>query len=828
MTKLIPKRKIGYILDYDPKNPYHVHSNGEKVVIDPEQYEKHKEQPYFANIRKQVEEHQADYPSPEYTETENPEYRRVYENVKAASNQHFNERMFNGKTYREYSTPPESYMRNSATGVVTDEQGNLYRPMTQADVGKGVTPMFTTTERDYHNGRDFDMSWVRVKTPEKTIKTLKQPLPVDRTYDVNKEVQKKKNLLSLDINGNHTYLTLHPKLTSKTSNVRPTTKKTEPSVKTYGSKEFHALEDKTKQELIEFVSSVAQNFKDPNLKGLKRAVNKEGYSYPITHPEILKDSTKNYSSKSDEATKFIHSFNTINDLIDAMGLGDSELPTFKIYESSINLLNGSNNYLNDKRYKEYQNAVKNLAAERGLVKYEKELSPIEFLTDYVNSESFASKAPTQAYVNTARNKVSRGVNIKPGEKAKYSKSDNTIYMPNNKGVTEYMPEDVLIPTTIPYDIVLAHEFGHALDPLKLKNKPVHTYAGKPTKYPITAYEKAPEHYEALYENTKDINLDPHDVWNPEKYADLQTLRYILYKEGIFDARQNKPFTKEHLKKAKEKGLKKHSRTLQIFDDDTIIKMLNTIAYNNSNIEDVNLAKYGGKLNKFQTGGEIDFPKKPIIAGTTPDTMEAQNFVSNNNIDLANIPRREKIWADYAEPWVGGADLIATGLSVIPSTSLVGRPLKTLTTMASLAVDAAQTNEALKNKEYGSAAINGGEMALTLVGGKFISKGVNTALNSKAVRQAKRAINPNTAKIAIEKNLRRKGSPITTAAIQEATEQYLEQQAQKQSNRVDNIVNSNSHKNKVNDLTNKIYETVGIIPSAKDVGIGIYDYIENQE
>lgn len=211
MTKLIPKRKIGYILDYDPKNPYHVHSNGEKVVITPEQYEKHKDESYFANIRKQVEEHQAAYPGPEYTETENLEYRRVYENVKAASNQHFNERMLNGKTYREYSTPPESYIRNSATGVVTDEQGNLYRPMTQTDSGKGVTPMFTTTERNYRNGSDFDMSWVRVKTPEKTIKTLKQPLPVDRTYNVDEDLDNsvnnyiKNNILTTEIVTNPLY-----------------------------------------------------------------------------------------------------------------------------------------------------------------------------------------------------------------------------------------------------------------------------------------------------------------------------------------------------------------------------------------------------------------------------------------------------------------------------------------------------------------------------------------------------------------------------------------------------------------------------------------------
>lgn len=176
------------LTDHDPNNPYHVHNNGEKIVITPEQYEKHKDEPYFANIRKQVEEHQAAYPKPEYTETPNPEYRRVYENVKAASNQHINEHKFNNQIYKGYTPVPYPYMRNSVDGVVTDKEGNLYRLMTVADAGKGVTPMFTTTERNRAHGHEYDMQWVRVKTPAKTIRTLKQPLPVDKTYNVDEEL----------------------------------------------------------------------------------------------------------------------------------------------------------------------------------------------------------------------------------------------------------------------------------------------------------------------------------------------------------------------------------------------------------------------------------------------------------------------------------------------------------------------------------------------------------------------------------------------------------------------------------------------------------------
>ena len=65
--------------------------------------------------------------------------------------------------------------------------------MTLADAGRGVTPIFTNTERDPYHGYECDMQWVRVKTPPKTIKTLKQPLPVDKTYNVDEDLNNSVN-----------------------------------------------------------------------------------------------------------------------------------------------------------------------------------------------------------------------------------------------------------------------------------------------------------------------------------------------------------------------------------------------------------------------------------------------------------------------------------------------------------------------------------------------------------------------------------------------------------------------------------------------------------
>lgn len=56
------------------------------------------------------------------------------------------------------------------------------------------------------------------------------------------------------------------------------------------------------------------------------------------------------------------------------------------------------------------------------------------------------------------------------------------------------------------------------------------------------------------------------------------LRYMLYNNGIYDSRKaDNPFTKEHLNKMKE--INPEFRLFYNFDDEDIIKMMNTVAYN---------------------------------------------------------------------------------------------------------------------------------------------------------------------------------------------------------------------------------------------------------
>lgn len=166
--------------DWDPNNPYHYHTaNGEKVVITPEDWEKHKGQPYFKQVEDAVLAEQAAHPRPEYII--NPKFsedlRRVYKGNMGPSYQNYSS--FSGNLPQGYSFTPE--------GLVQDNQGNLY-------VQKGFrqTPRFTYDE---NNPLIFPVLEGRNQGnvtfyPVNMEKTVKPALPVNSTMNVNKERDK--------------------------------------------------------------------------------------------------------------------------------------------------------------------------------------------------------------------------------------------------------------------------------------------------------------------------------------------------------------------------------------------------------------------------------------------------------------------------------------------------------------------------------------------------------------------------------------------------------------------------------------------------------------
>ena len=119
----------------------------------------------------------------------------------------------------------------------------------------------------------------------------------------------------------------------------------------------------------------------------------------------------------------------------------------------------------------------------------------------------------------------------------------------------------------PYNFTVGHEYAHGKNPFKLN-------LGK-----IFASKSAQA--EALNQNT---NTKPgHDSLQAEKYADNWGLKYLLYKEGIYDARSNKDVTTDQIKKLRK--LYPNLRPFKQMNDKEIQFQLNHVAYNK--INDIN-------------------------------------------------------------------------------------------------------------------------------------------------------------------------------------------------------------------------------------------------
>jgi len=85
----------------------------------------------------------------------------------------------------------------------------------------------------------------------------------------------------------------------------------------------------------------------------------------------------------------------------------------------------------------------------------------------------------------------------------------------------------------------------------------------------------------------------HDNKPSELKADIDALRYQLYREGIYDA-GTQDFTREHLEKAKPSFTK--SRLKEHFTDDELIDLMNKLSYNQNEDDGITpIAQMGGNI-----------------------------------------------------------------------------------------------------------------------------------------------------------------------------------------------------------------------------------------
>ena len=153
-------------------------------------------------------------------------------------------------------------------------------------------------------------------------------------------------------------------------------------------------------------------------------------------------------------------------------------------------------------------------------------------------------------------------------------------------------------TGMNWNTIMAHELGHALDyaikvnnswlgprlhenagergytysnlfPILRKSKPYQQIRNTMDAKEARDYDKYPTMY------TGGFDLNSHDARPEENYADLFSMRKILYDLGIFDStKSGQKFTKQHLDAFKKKS---KNRLLDNFSDEDVIWMINNIA-----------------------------------------------------------------------------------------------------------------------------------------------------------------------------------------------------------------------------------------------------------
>lgn len=114
--------------------------------------------------------------------------------------------------------------------------------------------------------------------------------------------------------------------------------------------------------------------------------------------------------------------------------------------------------------------------------------------------------------------------------------------------------------------------------------------------------------------------DMHDMKPEENKADLNALRFLLKKEGIYDAGKE-DFTKEHLKKAKSSFVR--DRLLRNYSEKDLIWLMNNIAKNNeSQDKEIQYAQNGTIIDSM---GQWSHPGEVTIIPSNEITMEGVNY-----------------------------------------------------------------------------------------------------------------------------------------------------------------------------------------------------------
>lgn len=246
--------------------------------------------------------------------------------------------------------------------------------------------------------------------------------------------------------------------------------------------------------------------------------------------------------------------------------------------------------------------------------------------DYINSPKYKERLRKQGYTNPnqvihdRRERIQKAIIVPQLEKdvgSAYSSTDNKVFMDNDQ-VSD-------IGTT--RDDILSHEMGHIINSsvdTRLNpnfdviedisntslNENEERYIGSRNKnvgdrLVYVAKENSVKYNKTISHILSEID---HDYSPYESKSDMDSFRYMLKQEGIYDAGKE-DFTPDILKKARSnKAIKKSfnsKRLFKNFSDKDLIDIMNNVALNNN--LSTNTAKFGRKM--YAEGGKSEEPTR---------------------------------------------------------------------------------------------------------------------------------------------------------------------------------------------------------------------------
>ena len=235
--------------------------------------------------------------------------------------------------------------------------------------------------------------------------------------------------------------------------------------------------------------------------------------------------------------------------------------------------------------------------------------PINYLNSYIASPEFKKRfkgtdqeyKDSQILLNKAKKQYSPYVLNKEvkgdelGSRVSFPDMNKIYSLPKGTNIVLSKPQAVELNADL-YNDVLPHEYSHTARKLGFMDELNFAFSNKDPKTQklfIKWQEKNPNKSFSQFVKEKPINK--HDTAPDENYSDLNSLRYLMNKQGIYDTRKG-PMSKEDFNKAlKDPFIKKQfnvKRLLKTFTPEQIIHLNNTVAENNIVQSENNIAQGG--------------------------------------------------------------------------------------------------------------------------------------------------------------------------------------------------------------------------------------------